>query len=603
MKKKLFLLLATLTVSLTSEIVERIQVENAIKDQIKESLSLVLNQDEYLVFVGSTIKNDRIREVDLREEEKYTRQSSPPKAGDIPANPNPYDNILPGFPEEPPQNSVNYFYNNPANEEKEYKREKYSYIDDIKLRNVRVVVVLDKSIPQDKTRELISSLREKVSSSYGPNSSISFKSASLIKNKSITERLKENPVLTLLIGLIMFLILLTLLLFGLLFLYFFFSALGKIFRGGDKKEKDNKKEPPPARRRRPLPPPTTPDVRKPSEEKPQPMTPASLAPKEEDIFENKLFQERIFVYKFTDRPLISRKFFLELAKDEKEVLYKAFDSSTVHNLFEKLDPTLKKLRRKKSKDDDEEEENNDRASSETIDKYSKDLEYFKKLNENKEEDDFGILSLLTKQELKTIFREMPTESLAALLKNIDKNIADFYISELNEEKRKELLSQLNVEISNLPGDKLVDLKDRIKRSTSYIERNVFVENPDKDELSKSIIEYSDNAKSMITNIQQSDEELYEKLKHFTYDQTDMMQEEENYIQRLLEDIETEDIAKASFIMDDNFKTKVMNVLTEERREFVQSIIDVNRNSIKKEEAKESLNKLLTAYREKKSNEM
>ena len=612
MKKKIFLTLATLTVFLPAEIVEKIQVENAIKDQIKESLSLVLDNDQYLVFVGSAIKNDRVKEVDSLEEERYTRESSPPQSVNLPRRNVPsYDDVLPGFPEEldeEPQNSVVYNYNNPFSEEKEYKKEKYSYIDDIKLRNVRITVILDKNIPQEKTRQLISSLREKVRSSYGPNSSISFKSAPIVKekkNKSITERLSENPVLALLLGLILFLIFLTLLLFGVLFLYFFFSALRRIFGGRNKKEQNNKRNLPPAQKRRPVPPPNA-NVAKPAAEKStSDIPPVASIPKEDDILAKKLFQERIFVNKFTDRPLISRKFFLELPKDEKEVLYQAFDSSTVHNLFEKLDPSMRKLKGKKKADDDDNDEvsDNDRLNSEIIDKYTKDLDYFKKLNENKMNDDFGVLSLLTKQELKAVFREMPPESLAALLKNVDKNIADFYISELNDEKRKDLLAQLNTEISNLPGEKLVDLKDRIKRATGYIERNVFVENPDKDELSRTIIETSDNAKSMVTNIQQSDEELYEKLKHFTYDETDLMQEEEDYIRRLLENIETEDIAKASFIVDDNFKNKMMGVLSEERQDFVQSIIDVNRNSINREEAKAGLKKILTSYRERKANEM
>ena len=329
--------------------------------------------------------------------------------------------------------------------------------------------------------------------------------------------------------------------------------------------------------------------------------------------EAKLIKEQGFVNRFVNRPLISRKFFLELPKDERELLYNAFDSTSVQNLFEKLDPALKDL---KGSDDEaqtegevpgegteETTENTLEAKNKTIDKYLRDLEHFKKITTLKMDYDFGSLSLLTKEELKAIFREIPTEDLVVLLKSIDKDIANYYISELSEDNRKGLLPELNREMANLPGDRFVDLKDRVNRAVYYIEKNVFIENPDKDILSRSLVEASTNAKAMVTDIQERDEQLYEKLKHFAYDEKDLLQEEDTYIRLLLEGIETEDIAKASFIMDEDLKNQLLGIISEERKEFVQSIIDVNRNTIKKEEAKASLNKILNSYREKKADQI
>lgn len=594
--KKIFFVIILSFLSCTflfSNVLDKIQVENAIKDQIKENLSLVLAQDQYLVFVSSDIKKDRIRELDLVEEDNYTRKSSPPI--DIPNNID-EDDYLPGFGLTENRGPV-YNYQNPVDVEKEYKKEKYSYIDDFKLRNVRIVVVLDKDIPQPKTQQIISTLREKVRASYGANSTISFKSASLIKSKNIMDRLRENPVLALLLVLIIFLIGLVLLLFLILLWYVFFSLLGNLLGGIF----GRKKAPPTAPRSKPLSPRGTSQAapkEKLSDSTSAEESPPTTGPSE--VTPNALLKERLFVNKFTSHPLISRKFFLELPKEEREMLYNAFGSTTVHNLLEKLDPPLKKLRGINKESDEEGSGDGDEL---IIDKYSSDLEHFKKITISKMDDEFGSLSLLTKEELDAILRGMPTEDLVVMLKNVDRDIANYYISQLNEEKRKDLLAQLNTEIADLPGEKIIDLKDKVRRSIQYIGKNVFIDNPDKEELSKILIESSTDAKSMVTNIQQSDEELYEKLKHFAYDEKDLMNEEENYVTRVLEDIETEDIAKATFIMDDNFKSRVMDMLSEERKEFVQSIIDANRNTISKEEARSSLNKMLAVYREKKSREI
>ena len=275
MKKKLALLLILPGfLGIHADVLDKIQIENAIKDQIKENLSLTLSPDQYLVFVGSTVKNNRVREIDSTENDKYTRKSSPPKQGEFTPRFN-EDDFLPGFARiQDLRNYPLYTYNNPVDEEKEYKKERYSYIDDVKLRSVRIVVVLDKDIPPAKTREITSSLRDKVRSSYGRNSRILFKSASLVKKpprKSLLDHLRENPLLALLAALVGLLIILLLLLFFILCLYFFFNLLGNLL-GGLFRRRERKEEPYPPQKR---PPPVRKIISQPPPPQPPPPSPSS----------------------------------------------------------------------------------------------------------------------------------------------------------------------------------------------------------------------------------------------------------------------------------------------------------------------------------------
>ena len=590
MKTKFAFSLALLFLFLKANFLfDKIQIENAIKEQIKVNLSLTLPKDEYLVFVSAEVDQERIQEIDKFEEKNFTERYSYPR--DIERRDRTEQEIvedyLPGFV----RPLDNYNLEQEQEKEEQYTKEEYNYIEKINLKSLLVTIVFDESIPDVKKNSIIESYREKIKS-YGDNSKIFFRVSNLKEKKELTEELRENPILAFISGLIIFFISLLLLLLLILFLYFIF----RLFTGG-RKEKDNTQ--PPFIYQTPPPPPQDNASSTSSKDDKKPLAATESVPPKSSSDENlKEIEEMRFVNQLLVSPLVSRKYFLELSKDEREKLYSSFDSVSVHNVLEKLGPMG--LDPNQVVDEDLKEE----EKIETIRARTNDLKRFTKIVNLKIGDKFGKLSLLTKGEVKRLFNELPLEDQAVLLKNIEKNIAQYYISQIGDEKRGKLLEYLNREIVDLPGHRLVDLESNFNVLIDQFEKNVFTGNPDKIDLSRSIVEASPNPKAMVNDIKEKDEEIYEELKYFVYDENDLLAENDAYIQRLLEKVKTEDLAKATFTMEEGFKNKIMNLLTEDRREFVDSLIATNKNTITKEESTNSLNKgILTLYREMKTNEI
>ena len=596
-----FLFFYLLAQHLFTDVLNKIQIENAIKEQIQSIVAPTLDEKYFLVFVAVKIDEERIQEVNTVERDTYKTKPTFPIERTLPTF-----SELPGFEFDQPQTTP--YPNSVGNEtQKERLKEKYDYINKTRVKQVTVNVVLDKSVEREKAQEIKNSIMSQIKNSYPTGSVIYFRTAKLVKdpvvekktNESIIDKIKDDPVLlglSILTSVILFLLIL---LFGLLFLYFFFRTI----LGSRRKEFNE----PQRRFVKPY------NPASPIEDH----TPVSAqTPKQiENVMDNadkkdnfsqsqglltNFDKEREFIVEFTDDPLVSRKYFSELSSDEREVLTHSFDSSTISKIFYKLDGNIPTTTDAFTNLDTQDAAKKKRG---ILEKGLLDLKYFKKITRLQTTDDFGPLSLLSPEEMRSLLKSIPIKDRVIILKFIDKSISNDYIKSLKEDDKKELLLHLNREVPELSERNFEQLKEIFDKRMDHIAKSVFIQNPNKEDLSKSILDSSKDTKSVLSTMQEVDTDLYEKFKSYQYDQNDLLNENNDYLRSIIEESENDTIAKATFALDENNRQKILSLLPEERQEFIQGIINANRNNLNRDEVDKSMNEIISRYREKKSNEV
>ena len=305
-------------------------------------------------------------------------------------------------------------------------------------------------------------------------------------------------------------------------------------------------------------------------------------------------KENEFIQIFLKDPLISRKYFVSLKKAEQQKLLSAITAENIKKIFHNIDSNLNI--EKDIFEDDNDKEKEIKEKIKFFEKSIKDLKQFRKFIELQNYGYFGSLSLLNKDEINDVLDGIELKQLALIMKNIDKEIIESYIKQLSENKKRELIKIISQkqDVSEKQIEEVGKLLN--KKVSDTVEKNIFINNANKNQLFDMIINQTSNTKETLEEIKSGNQDLYERYKHYGFDFKDFLQDDSNLYYKTIGECENDVLGKALIGLDDEQKEKFISSIPEVRKNLVLGIESSNRNNIKKDEVLEKQKEILNIYR-------
>ena len=182
--------------------------------------------------------------------------------------------------------------------------------------------------------------------------------------------------------------------------------------------------------------------------------------------------ESLFLNDFLQTPIVGRKYFKTLSKENKAMLLNAIDTEHIRNMFINLDSKNKTI--VNEPDPFENTENTRDEKIKTLYQNITRLRKYRKVANLQNYGYFGQLSFLENEELKKILDQIPLDELALVLTHLEKDISGEYIKTLNNNKKKDLMKVLG-EHRFASQEKIESLQSKFKEIIKEdIEKNIFI---------------------------------------------------------------------------------------------------------------------------------
>ena len=576
MKKLLLLLLCILvTASVWADIHEKLDIERSLNEQITSELSPLLQAGSFSVFASVRLRKVRVREIVGGERYESKKKDL---GSDLPS--------MPGFNKEILSDL-----------DDDIKKEKQTYRvrEKTEIRSVTAKIMIDKSVPDEKVKIARAAITQRLRSSFGKKARVSIARANLLNQNTGGSKEEYSEAFSRVrsfflenLGPMIFLIV----------------SLGLLLLWASKRKRsqfdvpyryvDNNIPPwkdasggeafPPFEDNRPknsnlL------DFSNDDEVPPEFIEPLNR--------NNKQFEElvEILVEKISNDPLVVRSFLEKLKDEEKQRLISCFETSSLKKVIKDMLGF------------DGESTNASKALSPSnsgaafLKNLTSELSQYSRLVGVKIGQKLGKVALLNDIELTRLTDGIGDKEICHLLKFLPRPIVSKLLKSMPKDRVKRIFSNLE-QGASLVGEETLEVERVIDGEVDKLSNEIFLTYNRNNDLSRMIIEESQNDKAFLKELVSENEGAIGKYQEYMIDISDLMAKYPKILNECFNELENESLVIVLKGLSDTELDYAYKLIPSDRANVVKSLFVSTNGSYEEDEINVALSDLLSLARKK-----